>query len=152
MRSDRTAQPLADINMVPFIDVLLVLLVIVLITLPMVTQPIPITLPRTDRVAGAAASTQPAQPILHLALDAEQQLYWDGVPIAAADVSARLAQTANTHPVRKVHVHAARTTPYEAVAQLMAQLAQAGLGDIGLVTEQSVQPPSKPLSQPKDLP
>jgi len=152
MLADNRARPLAEINMVPFIDVLLVLLVIVLITAPMVTQPIPIALPRTAALSasGAGAAVSPSRPILHLAIDAQQQLYRDGVPMATANVATDLARAALADPALRVHVHAQRSTPYEAVAQLMAQLAQAGLHDIGLVTTQALPSPSNLHSQPKD--
>jgi len=147
MRLDKGSQPLAEINMVPFIDILLVLLVIVLMTAPLLMQHIPIALPRTPQPA-TVASQAPEPPALQLGLDAGRQLYWDASPMASVDLPERLRRALQSHAALRVQVYAERTTPYEAVAQLLAQLHHAGLDDIRLVTESNLPAPSATTPQP----
>jgi len=126
--------PLAEINMVPLIDVMLVLLVIFLVTAPMLTHAVKLELPR------AASSPQISKPdSVQLSIDASNAVYWNGQVVDAAALNARLAAAAIQQPQPELHIRAERTTPYEKVAQLMSDAARAGVTRMGFVTD-----PAKP--------
>jgi biopolymer transport protein ExbD len=126
--------PMADINMVPLIDVMLVLLVIFLITAPMLTHAVKVELPR-------AASTPLVSQAdnVQLSIDANSRVYWNGKLVDGSALQTQLEQAAKLQPPPALHIRAERTTPYEKVAQVMSAASIAGLSRIGFVTD-----PSKP--------
>ncbi len=122
--------PTAEINMVPLIDVMLVLLVIFIVTAPLLTHAVKIDLPK--------ASSQPnvqKRETVQLAIAADGGVYWNGERIAEADVAARMADAAKRSPQPEIHLHADGTTQYHNVAEVMSAAARAGLTRIGFVTE-----------------
>ena len=126
--------PLAEINMVPLIDVMLVLLVIFLVTAPMLTHAVKIDLPR------AASSANVSKPdTVELSIDAVGALYWNGQVVDAAAMGERLTAAAAQQPPPELHIRAERSTPYEKVAQVLSDAARFGLTRIGFVTD-----PAKP--------
>lgn len=126
--------PLAEINMVPLIDVMLVLLVIFLVTAPLLTHAVKVELPK------ASSSPNVAKPEnVQLSVDAAGLLYWNGQMVDAAGLQERLGAAAALQPQPELHIRAERTTPYEKVAQLMSDAARAGVVRIGFITE-----PTKP--------
>ncbi len=128
--------PLAEINMVPLIDVMLVLLVIFIVTAPMLTHAVKVDLPK------ASSSLNVTKPDnVQLAIDAESHLYWNGAPIEADALKVRLHDAAALQPQPELHIRADRTTPYEKVAQVMSMAASEGLGKIGFVTDPSTLAP-----------
>ena len=128
------AAPMAEINMVPLIDVMLVLLVIFIITAPLLTHAVKIDLPKASSKPNI---TQPEN--IQLAIRADGQVYWNGQPIDAAQLGARMSEAARLDPQPELHLRADRTTQYEKVAQVMSVAAKAGLTKIGFVTEPSRQ-------------
>jgi biopolymer transport protein ExbD len=122
--------PMADINMVPLIDVMLVLLVIFIITAPLLTHAVKVELPRASSNPN---NTQPEN--VQLAVKASGQIHWNGQPIAAADLPSRMSAAARLDPQPEVHLRADRTTEYEKVARVMSMAGKAGLTRIGFVTE-----------------
>lgn len=121
--------PMAEINMVPLIDVMLVLLVIFMVTAPMMTNAVKVNLP-----TASSAPIKPAEKV-DLSLDGAGQLYWNKQPLSKAEVLARLSETGLTAPDTEVHLHADKDTRYELIAEVMAGAAQAGLSKIGFVTQ-----------------
>lgn len=122
--------PLAEINMVPLIDVMLVLLVIFLVTAPMLTHAVRIELPR------AASSANVSRPdTVELSIDAGSVAYWNGQVVDNAAMAQRLLLAAQQKPQPELHIRAERTTPYERVAQIMSLAARAGVSRIGFVTD-----------------
>ena len=122
--------PVAEINMIPLIDVMLVLLVIFIVTAPLLTHAVKIDLPK--------ASSNPNITKLdnvQLGIKADGQVLWNGEAITATDLAARLAATAKLNPQPEVHIRAERTAHYEYVAKVMAGAAKTGLTRIGFVTE-----------------
>ena len=122
--------PMAEINMVPLIDVMLVLLVIFIVTAPLLTHAVKVDLPR--------ASSQPNETKpdnIQFAIDAKGGLYWNGETVEKALLAPRFAQAAKRQPQPELHLRAERTTPYEKVAEVMALASQAGLVRIGFVSE-----------------
>jgi biopolymer transport protein ExbD len=124
-------QPLmADINVTPMVDVMLVLLVIFIITAPMFTQAIKLDLPRAQ--SGAAQQQSAA---IALAIDAQGRLFWNNEALDAAKLDAKLVQAASLRPQPEVQLRADKETRYEVVAQVMAAAQASGLTSLGFVTE-----------------
>ncbi|WP_244847220.1 biopolymer transporter ExbD [Caballeronia sp. SL2Y3] len=122
--------PMADINMTPLIDVMLVLLVIFIITAPLFTHAIRLDLPKV--------SSQPARETpqtITLSIDDAGKLYWNDAPISAADMRARFAVAGKAAEKPELHLRASSGTRYEIVAQVMGAAQQAGIERIGFVTQ-----------------
>ncbi|MGN6316825.1 ExbD/TolR family protein [Trinickia sp.] len=126
----RSAAPMAEINMTPLIDVMLVLLVIFIITAPLFTHAIRLDLPK---VASAPAPQTPKT--ITLSIDDAGRLYWDGRPLSLDAVRASLAEAGKATQPPELHLRASRATRYEIIAQVMGAAQQAGLERIGFVTD-----------------
>src|SRR5437763_16616526 len=100
---DDRYQPLAEINVTPMVDVMLVLLIIFMVTAPLLTVGVPLDLPKTT----AAEVTQPKEPII-LSLDRAGDTFIGNEPVAAAALKDRLAQPAPEGPEPHVHVRGDR--------------------------------------------
>ncbi|HET6719207.1 MAG TPA: biopolymer transporter ExbD [Rhodocyclaceae bacterium] len=127
---DDAAGDLAEINMIPLIDVMLVLLVIFIVTAPLLTHAVKVELPKASSTPNL---TPPAN--VQLAIDANAQVFWNGAPVDANQLGEHLRVAAALTPQPELHLRAERTTPYEKVAEVMAASARAGLSRIGFVTE-----------------
>lgn len=128
--SKSAGAPMAEINMVPLIDVMLVLLVIFILTAPLFTHTVKLDLPR------AAHRTDPQPPpAVTLSLDAAGALFWDNAALAESELAPRLAALAAQQPQPELHLRADRETRYERIAQLMAAARNAGVNRIGFVTD-----------------
>jgi biopolymer transport protein ExbD len=128
-RQNATA-PVAEINMVPLIDVMLVLLVIFIVTAPLLTHAVKLQLPQ------ATSQVQPPVPDrIELAIDAQGQRYWNGERISREDAAARfLAEGVKPVPP-DIQLRADQDVPYRHVAQTLADASKAGLGRIGFVSQ-----------------
>ena len=133
---NQTSQPMAEINMVPLIDVMLVLLVIFIVTAPLLTHAVKVDLPKA---ASSANQTKPDN--VQLAIDANSQLFWNGEVVDATQFNERLKAASTQQPQPELHIRAERTTPYEKVAQVMSEAAKNGLTRIGFVTDPTGQAP-----------
>jgi biopolymer transport protein ExbD len=131
-------QPMADINMTPLIDVMLVLLVIFIITAPLFTHAIRLDLPK---VSSQAARETPQT--ITLSIDDAGKLYWNDTPVTADDMRARFAAAAKAAEKPELHLRASSGTRYEVVAQVMGAAQEAGIEKIGFVT-QPVAPTAPP--------
>lgn len=121
---------MSEINMTPLVDVMLVLLIIFIITIPVINHAIKIDLPR--------ASTQPSDvkpPHVDLSIDAAGEVSWNGVVLDAQSLGSRIAEAAAQQPQPELHLRADRKTPYEKVAQVMAAAQNGGMGKIGFITD-----------------
>ncbi len=136
-RGPSRSQPMAEINVTPLVDVMLVLLVIFIITAPLLASAIKIDLPevRAAPAAGSAAT-------IRLAIDAAGRLHWNEQPIDDAELLPRLSEAARAQPQPELHLRADKSTRYERLAQVMASAQEAGLARIGFVTE----PPAEPAA------
>jgi biopolymer transport protein ExbD len=128
-------EALTEINMVPLIDVMLVLLVIFIVTAPLLTHAVKVDLPKAS---SAPNLTQPDH--VQVAIDAQGRLYWDGAAIAPEALGEKLRAAAARAPQPELHLRADRTTPYERIAEVMSASARAGLSRIGFVTEPAHSP------------
>ena len=123
-----------EINTTPLVDVMLVLLIIFIITIPVINNSININLPR--------ATSQPEQTRpehINLAIDAYGTMYWNSQVIDTGELNARFATAAIQSPQPELHLRAERTTQYEKIAQVMAAAQSGGLRKIGFVTEPGLQ-------------
>ena len=121
---------MSEINMTPLVDVMLVLLIIFIITIPVINHSVKIDLPR--------ATSQPDDlkpENIHLDIDAQGQIFWNSEAIDASQLSLRIATAAQKTPQPELHLRAERTTQYEKVAQVMAAAQSGGLSKIGFITE-----------------
>ena len=130
MGGESDGEPNAEINMVPFIDVMLVLLVIFIVTAPLLTHSVKLELPR----ASSTIDQSPEKP-LRVSIDAAGKAWWEGQALDLEGLSARVAVEAQRRPVPELQIRADRSTPYEHVAQVMSIAAKGGLTRIGFVTD-----------------
>ncbi|MBX3645229.1 MAG: biopolymer transporter ExbD [Rubrivivax sp.] len=127
--------PMSDINMVPLIDVMLVLLVIFIVTAPLLTQAVKLDLPK------ASSQVNDLRPQkVDIAIDAQGTLHWDGEAVTRAELQLRLAQAATLPVQPELHLRADQSVAYRSVAQTLADASKAGLGRIGFVSEPETQP------------
>ncbi len=126
----RSGAPMTDINMVPLIDVMLVLLVIFIVTAPLLTHAVKLELPR----ASAQVNTLEHDKI-ELAIDARGQRFYNGEPVTRSQAAERLAQAGRRLPLPELHLRADQAVAYRAVAQTLADAARAGMTRVGFVSE-----------------
>ncbi|KVW93309.1 ExbD/TolR family protein [Thiobacillus denitrificans] len=120
----------AEINMIPLIDVMLVLLVIFIITAPMMTHAVKVDLP--------VAASQPNEvrpETINLSIKADGSVYWNAEAVDAAAWQARMDAVAQQMPQPEIHLRADGDLAYKHVARIMADAARAGLSKLGFVTD-----------------
>ena len=125
-----TAAPMADINMVPLIDVMLVLLVIFIVTAPLLTHAVKLELPRASSQANRLKADK-----IEFAIDGAGLRYWNGELISRAQAAERFAAEGRRAPQPEVHLRADQTTAYRHVAETLADASKAGLAKVGFVSE-----------------
>jgi biopolymer transport protein ExbD len=119
-----------EINMTPLVDVMLVLLIVFIITVPVMKHAVNIDLPQ------ATSTPQDAKPeTIRLSVDAEGQYFWDEQPVAETDLEPRLAAAAKREPQPELHLRGDKSARYERVAQALAAAQRSGLRKIGFITE-----------------
>ncbi|KQZ40916.1 biopolymer transporter ExbD [Duganella sp. Root1480D1] len=126
----RQKESMADINVTPMVDVMLVLLVIFIISAPMFTNAVQLELPK----AQAKALQQEADTVT-LAIDAAGTVYWNNDALQAGELDQRLAEAAGLPQQPELQLRADKDTRYEVVAQVMAAAQSHGLTRLGFVTD-----------------
>lgn len=127
---DHDDAPMSEINVTPLVDVMLVLLIIFMITVPVMKQAVHIQLPQ--------ASSQPMDPkpqAVRLTVDAQGRYLLDNARVSLDDLRQRLSLLAAREPQPALHIWADRQARYEAVAQGLSAAQRAGLQKVGFVTE-----------------
>jgi biopolymer transport protein ExbD len=124
--------PMTEINVVPLVDVMLVLLVIFIITAPLLTHSVKVDLPKAS---SSPNITQPDH--IEFALREDASLYWNGEPVTIDQLAPRFAATTEQNPNIELHIRADAHVDYEHVARVMSIAAKAGLIRIGFVTDPS---------------
>ena len=128
--SRHASAPVAEINMVPLIDVMLVLLVIFIITAPLLSHAVKLELPK--------ASSQVSPPVpekIEFAIDAAGTLYWNGEVVTRAEAGKRFEGEGKKTPQPEVHLRADQAVAYRFVAQTLADASKAGLTKVGFVSD-----------------
>lgn len=132
----RSRRAVAEINVVPYIDVMLVLLVIFMATAPLLMQGIEVDLPKAD---SSPVSDSDAEPLI-VSIDAQARLYLnlgasDDQALSMETVKQRVATVLKRNPEKAVMVWGDSAVPYGEVVVLMSELQEAGAPSVGLVTE-----------------
>jgi len=125
-----SSQPMAEINMVPLIDVVLVLLVIFIVTAPLLTNVVKLDLPK----ATSANDIQKPEKI-EFAIDANGALFWKGERLSREDAIARFAEEGRKRPQPEVYLRADQNVPYRYVAETLADASKGGLSKVAFVSE-----------------
>jgi biopolymer transport protein ExbD len=125
-----SSQPMAEINMVPLIDVVLVLLVIFIVTAPLLTNVVKLDLPK----ATSAADIQKPEKV-EFAIDANGALYWKGERITREEAVAKFAEEGRKRPQPEVYLRADQNVPYRYVAETLADASKGGLSKVAFVSE-----------------
>ena len=127
---NRHPAPMAEINVTPMVDVMLVLLVIFILSAPLFTHAIKLDLP------SAQSAPAPEKPeTISLSIDAGGKIFWNNDAIAQAALPARFATAAQQQPQPELQLRADKETRYEVIAQLMAAAQGNGLSKLGFVTD-----------------
>jgi biopolymer transport protein ExbD len=127
---DKHGAPMADINVTPMVDVMLVLLVIFIITAPLFTHAVKLDLP------AAQSAPAPEKPeTITLSIDGAGKIYWNNAPIAQDELPAKMAAAAQKQPQPELQLRADKSTRYEVIAQVMAAAQNNGMTRLGFVTQ-----------------
>jgi biopolymer transport protein ExbD len=127
---DDSDDVVSEINMVPLIDVMLVLLIIFIITVPVLTHSVNLDLPRAS---STPVQTKPET--IQLAVTSGGGVIWNQDPVSFAELEARLQAASLRKPQPEVHIRGDRSVAYEYVAQVMSAAQRAGMTKLGFVTE-----------------
>jgi biopolymer transport protein ExbD len=121
---------LSEINMIPLIDVMLVLLIVFIITVPVMKHSVNVDLPQ------ASTQANPDKPeTVRLSVDGQGQYHWNETAISDEDLQARLEAAAQQSPQPNLHIRGDKAVRYERVAQAMAAAQRAGVRKLAFVTE-----------------
>ncbi|MBK6358927.1 MAG: biopolymer transporter ExbD [Comamonadaceae bacterium] len=127
---DDTDEVMNEINMTPFVDVMLVLLIIFIITVPVMKHAVNVDLPR------ASSQREDAKPeTVRLAVQADGTYYWNESKVTDEALPGLLRTEAAKNPQPDLHIRGDKAVRYERVAQALAAAQQAGLRKIGFITE-----------------
>ena len=127
---DETDEVMNEINMTPLVDVMLVLLIIFIITVPVMKHSVNVDLPR------ATNQPQDTKPqTIRLSVDASGNYWWNEARVSDDDLPRLLRAEAARDPQPELHLRGDKEVRYERVAQAMAAAQQAGLRKIGFITE-----------------
>ncbi|HKZ73717.1 MAG TPA: biopolymer transporter ExbD [Steroidobacteraceae bacterium] len=125
------SKALSEINTTPLVDVMLVLLIIFLITVPVITRTVPLELPKA---ANIATQTKPEN--ITVAVDENGRVFWnDRVMANRQELLERVKQAAVQKPQPEIHIRADKNTRYEAVGRVIYTIQRGGLVKVGFITE-----------------
>ncbi len=127
---DDNNEVMSEINMTPLVDVMLVLLIIFIITVPVLTHSVKLDLPRADNTLNEIKPDT-----INLAVTEGGVIHWNETVITMEDLEQRLQAMAVQEPQPEIHLRGARTVAYEHVVQVMAAVQRAGILKLGFVTE-----------------
>ncbi len=132
-RRRATARPMSEINVTPFVDVMLVLLIIFMVAAPLLTVGVPLELPKTQ---ANALPTEQEEP-LTINLDASGKIYIQKTEIDREGLLAKLTAIAAERETDKIFLRADQALDYGFVMEIMGALNAGGFRNIGLVTDQA---------------
>ena len=127
---DNSDEVMNEINMTPLVDIMLVLLVIFIITIPVMQHAVNVELPRASNQVNTAKPET-----IRLDVDASGAYFWNDAPLQDNDLAAQLATAAGAQPQAELHIRGDRAVRYERVARVMAAAQRAGMQKIGFITE-----------------
>jgi biopolymer transport protein ExbD len=124
-------RPMSEINTTPLVDVMLVLLILFLITIPVITQSVNVDLPKA---ANIPTQTKPEN--INIAVDADGNVYWNTARVPNKEaLLERIKQVAVLDPQPEIHVRGDRNTKYEYVGQVIVMIQRGGVQKVGFITE-----------------
>jgi biopolymer transport protein ExbD len=131
MQNDQNEDAImAEINMTPMVDVMLVLLIIFMITLPVIQQAVKVELPKANSVRNEIKPES-----VQLTIDAKGQIFWNSAAIDLKTFHGYAEKAAEKEPQPEINLRADKSVKYEYVAQVLAASRRAGLTKLGFVTE-----------------
>ncbi len=133
-------RPMAEINVTPLVDVMLVLLIIFMVAAPLMTVGVPVQLPK----AGAPKVAQPKQPVV-ISIDKDGQTFLDKDPLTPETIAPRLKALAAQDPNQVVLVRGDRGVAYSRVVEIMGQVGSAGFTKVSLIAQ-------APAGRPQTVP
>lgn len=137
----RAYRPMAEINVTPFVDVMLVLLVVFMVTAPLLTVGVSVDLPQT-RAPAIRGQDEP----LAVTMRADGSIFLQETKIELDELPTRLAAITQNNPDLRIFVRGDRTLPYGRVMEVMGRITSAGFNRVALVSEQ---PRDQPREQPR---
>lgn len=138
------SRPMSEINVTPFVDVMLVLLIIFMVAAPLLTVGVPLDLPKTR----AAALPQEKEEPLTVNIDADGKVYLQKTEVPMETLLPKLAAIAEVRDSKKVYLRADTGVSYGIVAKVMGDLNAAGFASIGMVSDQAVGAASSAAAAP----
>ena len=121
---------MGEINVVPLVDVMLVLLIIFMVTAPMMIQGMEVKLPETD-----SGALKQSEELLILSVTKDGKVYLDEFAVDVPKLSDQLKNIMQRKPKTRVYLRADRDVPYGVVVKVLAETRKAGIGNLGMVTE-----------------
>jgi biopolymer transport protein TolR len=139
-------RPLAEINVTPMVDVMLVLLIIFMVTAPLMTSGVSVDLPKTN----AQPLNSDSEP-LTVSIKADGAIFLQDQPVDVSEIVARLQAIAQNNPERRIFVRGDKDLAYGRIMQVMGTITQGGFTKVALLAEQTVAPasPAKPAGGPR---
>ena len=139
-------RPLAEINVTPMVDVMLVLLIIFMVTAPMLTSGVPVDLPKVS----AKPINSDAEP-LTVSVNAEGKIFLQDQTLDLSELVTRLQAIAKNNAERRIFVRGDKSVSYGTILQVMGTITEGGFTKVALLAEQPAvgqQPPAKPAAAP----
>jgi biopolymer transport protein ExbD len=121
-------EPMMDINMTPLIDVMLVLLIMFIITIPVMTHAVKLDMPRATN---APSSVQPI--VINLEIDFDGTVLWNGTPVEIDALEGYFRREAANEPQPELHIRPSKRAKYDVVARVLASAQRNGMRKIGFV-------------------
>jgi biopolymer transport protein ExbD len=121
---------MSEINMTPLVDVMLVLLIIFMITVPVLTQSVPVSLPKE--------SGQPIEPktdTIVISITKDKEVFWQETSVSTNELNVLLSNIAAQNPQPNIHIKGDSKVPYEHVIKVMAAVSNSGMSNMGFITE-----------------
>jgi len=130
MRVERDREVMSEINVTPFVDVMLVLLIIFMVTAPLLQQGIDVNLPK------AKGKDMPPEERIALVIKRDQKIYMNETPVTVGEMRRKLESVSKMNP--NVFLKADKDVPYGLVAEVMGEIKEAGIEKLGMVTEPAI--------------
>ncbi|MBI5849331.1 MAG: ExbD/TolR family protein [Nitrospirae bacterium] len=127
MKTNRNRNVLSEINVTPFVDVMLVLLVIFMVTAPLMQQGVDVNLPK------AKGKELPPDERISLVIKRDRTVYMNDTPVSVAEMKRKLEAISKLNP--NVFLKADKDVPYGLVVEVMSEIKDAGIEKLGMITE-----------------
>ena len=137
-------RPLAEINVTPLVDVMLVLLIVFMVTAPLMTSGVPVDLPKTS----AAPLNQDADP-LTVSVNSEGKIFLQDTEATLPELVSKLQAISDNKPDRRIFVRGDKGIAYGRVLEVMATITQGGFTKVALLAEQTGTAAPQPAAAPQ---